>query len=42
MIALNYSMNDSFPSVKARWIYASDANVISTPAVTIKLSHFWK
>jgi predicted phosphodiesterase len=36
----NYSMNDSFPSVKARWIYASDANVISTPAVTSNLVIF--
>jgi outer membrane protein assembly factor BamB len=36
----DYSMNDSFPAVKARWIYASDANVISTPAVTSSLVIF--
>jgi outer membrane protein assembly factor BamB/predicted phosphodiesterase len=36
----DYSMNDSFPSVKARWVYASDANVISTPAVTSSLVIF--
>ena len=33
----DYSMNDSFPAVKKRWIYASDANIISTPAVTNQL-----
>lgn len=36
----NYAMNDSFPSVKARWVYSSDANVISTPAVTNNLVIF--
>jgi outer membrane protein assembly factor BamB len=29
----SYAINDSFPYVKSRWTYASDANVISTPAV---------
>ncbi|MES2004430.1 MAG: PQQ-binding-like beta-propeller repeat protein [Bacteroidota bacterium] len=29
----SFAVNDSFPNVKARWTYASDANVISTPAV---------
>ncbi len=32
----SYKINDSFPSVKARWTYHSDANVISTPAVAGK------
>lgn len=32
----SYSVNDSFPQVKARWTYASDANVISTPALAGK------
>jgi outer membrane protein assembly factor BamB len=36
----SYSMNDSFPSVKARWVYASNANVISTPAVSSNLIIF--
>jgi outer membrane protein assembly factor BamB/predicted phosphodiesterase len=29
----SYLVNDSFPNVKAKWTYTSDANVISTPAV---------
>src|SRR6478735_3981167 len=29
----SFAVNDSFPNVKARWTYTSDANVISTPAV---------
>jgi outer membrane protein assembly factor BamB/predicted phosphodiesterase len=29
----SYKVNDSFPGVHAKWTYASDANVISTPAV---------
>jgi hypothetical protein len=29
----SYKVNDSFPNVKAKWTYTSDANVISTPAV---------
>jgi outer membrane protein assembly factor BamB/predicted phosphodiesterase len=29
----SYLVNDSFPSVRAKWTYSSDANVISTPAV---------
>ena len=29
----SYVVNDSFPSVHAKWTYSSDANVISTPAV---------
>lgn len=32
----SYAVNDSFPHVKARWTYASDANVISTPALAGK------
>lgn len=36
----SYSINDSFPAVKARWTYPSDANVISTPAVTKNLVIF--
>lgn len=28
-----YDMNEKYPQVNARWIFASDANVISTPAV---------
>lgn len=32
----SYAVNDSFPQVKARWTYASDANVISTPALAGK------
>lgn len=30
----SYKMNDSFPQIHTRWRYSSDANVISTPAVT--------
>ena len=29
----SYLVNDSFPNVKAKWTFSSDANVISTPAV---------
>lgn len=29
----SYAVNDSFPNARFRWTYASDANVISTPAV---------
>jgi outer membrane protein assembly factor BamB/predicted phosphodiesterase len=29
----SYTVNDSFPSVKEKWNYHSDGNVISTPAV---------
>lgn len=36
----SYKVNDSFPSVRSKWTYASDANVISTPAVTSKLVIF--
>lgn len=32
----SYQVNDSFPNVKARWTFSSDANVISTPAVAGK------
>lgn len=35
-----YTVNDSFPNVSARWTFTSDANVISTPAVTGKLVIF--
>jgi outer membrane protein assembly factor BamB/predicted phosphodiesterase len=30
----DYSINTAYPVVKSKWIYASNANVISTPAVT--------
>lgn len=30
----SFKVNDSFPSVHARWVYRSDANVISTPATS--------
>lgn len=29
-----YEINAKYPQVKARWVFASDANVISTPEVT--------
>jgi outer membrane protein assembly factor BamB len=29
-----YDINKKYPQVKAKWFFASDANVISTPAVT--------
>jgi outer membrane protein assembly factor BamB/predicted MPP superfamily phosphohydrolase len=29
----SYRVNDSFPSVKEKWVYHSDGNVISTPVV---------
>jgi outer membrane protein assembly factor BamB/predicted phosphodiesterase len=29
----SYKVNDSFPAVHAKWVFSSDANVISTPAV---------
>ncbi len=36
----SYLVNDSFPNVRAKWTYASDANVISTPAVAGSLVFF--
>ena len=30
----SYKVNDSFPAVHPKWVFSSDANVISTPAVT--------
>ncbi len=36
----SFAVNDSFPDVKHRWTYASDANVISTPAVAKQLVIF--
>lgn len=30
----DYSINDKFPGVKAKWIFSSDANIISTPVVS--------
>lgn len=36
----SYAVNDSFPAVKPRWTFASDANVISTPATDGKLVFF--
>ncbi len=36
----SFAVNDSFPNVKPRWIYASDANIISTPAVAGNLVIF--
>ncbi|WP_078831230.1 outer membrane protein assembly factor BamB family protein [Sediminibacterium ginsengisoli] len=35
-----YTLNDSFPAVKPKWTFSSDANVISTPAVAGKLVVF--
>lgn len=32
----SYKVNDSFPAVRAKWTYASNANVISTPAIAGK------
>ena len=29
----DYQVNQSYPNVKTKWVYASEANVISTPAV---------
>jgi outer membrane protein assembly factor BamB/predicted phosphodiesterase len=29
-----YDLNAKYPKVKARWVFASDANVISTPEIT--------
>lgn len=29
----SYKVNDSFPNVRQKWTYTSDANVVSTPAV---------
>jgi outer membrane protein assembly factor BamB len=36
----SYKVNDSFPNVKAKWVYQSDANVISTPVVAGQLVVF--
>ncbi len=36
----SYAVNDSFPGVHFRWTYASDANVISTPAIAANLAIF--
>jgi outer membrane protein assembly factor BamB/predicted phosphodiesterase len=36
----SFLVNDSFPNVRAKWTYSSDANVISTPAVAGKLVVF--
>lgn len=36
----SYLMNDSFPQVRAVWTHSSDANVVSTPAVTKDLVVF--
>ena len=36
----SYKVNDSFPIVRAKWIYSSDANVISTPVVAGELVIF--
>ncbi len=36
----SYLVNDSFPNVHAKWSFASDANVISTPVVTDRLVIF--
>lgn len=36
----SYAVNDSFPNVKAKWVYHSPANVISTPATDGKLVFF--
>jgi outer membrane protein assembly factor BamB/predicted phosphodiesterase len=36
----SYKVNDSFPQVHAKWVFSSDANVISTPAVAGQLVIF--
>ena len=36
----DYSINSQYPQVKAKWTFSSDANVISTPAVTNDLVIF--
>ena len=36
----DYSINSQYPQVKAKWTFSSDANVISTPAVTNDLVVF--
>ncbi|HUS03048.1 MAG TPA: PQQ-binding-like beta-propeller repeat protein [Chitinophagaceae bacterium] len=36
----DYSINDKYPQVKAKWTYSSAANVISTPALINDLSVF--
>jgi outer membrane protein assembly factor BamB len=36
----SYQVNDSFPSVKEKWVYHSDGNVISTPVVANQLVIF--
>jgi outer membrane protein assembly factor BamB/predicted phosphodiesterase len=36
----SYAVNDSFPNVRAKWVYHSPANVISTPATDGKLVFF--
>jgi outer membrane protein assembly factor BamB/predicted phosphodiesterase len=33
LVRPSYTINDTFPFVKAKWTYSSEANVISTPAV---------
>lgn len=36
----SYAVNDSFPQVKQRWVYASEANVVSTPAIAKGMAIF--
>ncbi len=36
----SYKINDSFPTVKSKWIYTSDANVISTPVIVNDIAVF--
>lgn len=36
----SYAVNDSFPQVIPRWVHASDANVIATPAANDKAIFF--
>jgi len=36
----DYNINSQYPQVKAKWTFSSDANVISTPAVTNDLVVF--
>jgi outer membrane protein assembly factor BamB/predicted phosphodiesterase len=36
----SYAVNDSFPQVKPKWHYSSEANVISTPATNGQLVFF--
>jgi outer membrane protein assembly factor BamB len=40
LVRPDFSINNKYPGVKANWVYSSDANVISTPAVLKNLVVF--